>query len=44
MGAEEGDLFRLQLGSDYYERLQTKIENLQDNLLQVKDIAHLTSY
>ncbi|KAJ5926187.1 hypothetical protein N7516_007960 [Penicillium verrucosum] len=44
MGAGKGDLFRLPLGSDCYARFQTKIENLQDNLLQAKDIAHSTSY
>lgn len=44
MGAGKGDLFRLPLGSDCYARFQAKIENLQDNLLQAKDIAHSTSY
>ncbi|KAJ5491866.1 Short-chain dehydrogenase/reductase SDR [Penicillium expansum] len=44
MGAGKGDLFRLPLGSDCYKRFQTKIENLQGNLLQAKDIAHSTSY
>ncbi|CAG8372197.1 unnamed protein product [Penicillium salamii] len=44
MGAGKGDLFRLPLGSDCYNRFQNKINNLQDNLLQAKDIAHSTSY
>ncbi|KAJ6030917.1 Short-chain dehydrogenase/reductase SDR [Penicillium canescens] len=44
MGAGKGDLFRLPLGSDCYDRFQNKIKNLQDNLLQAKDIAHSTSY
>ncbi|CAG7939710.1 unnamed protein product [Penicillium salamii] len=44
MGAGKGDLFRLPLGSDCYNRFQSKIDSLQDNLLQAKDIAHSTSY
>lgn len=44
MGAGKGELFRLPLGSDCYNRFQKKINNLQDNLLQAKDIAHSTSY
>ncbi|CRL24555.1 Short-chain dehydrogenase/reductase SDR [Penicillium camemberti] len=44
MGAGKGDLFRLPLGSDCYARFQTKIDKMQDNLLQAKDIAHSTSY
>jgi hypothetical protein len=44
MGAGKGDLFRLPLGLDCYDRFQNKINNLQDNLLQAKDIAHSTNY
>ncbi|KAJ5295688.1 hypothetical protein N7508_010509 [Penicillium antarcticum] len=44
MGAGKGDLFRLPLGSDCYDRVQNKIKKLQDNLLEAKDIAHSTSY
>ncbi|KAJ5350040.1 Short-chain dehydrogenase/reductase SDR [Penicillium brevicompactum] len=44
MGAGKADLLRLPLGVDCYDRFQAKIEKLQENLLQVKDIAHSTSY
>lgn len=44
MGAGKKGLFRLPLGSDCYNRFQTKIESLQDNLIQAKDIAHSISY
>lgn len=44
MGAGKGNLLRLPLGPDCYQRFQTKIDTLQENLLQTKDIAHSTSY
>ncbi|KAK2760008.1 hypothetical protein FQN54_002744 [Arachnomyces sp. PD_36] len=44
MGVGKGDLLRLPLGPDCYKRFQTKIDNLQENLVQMKEIAHSTSY
>lgn len=44
MGAGKGALLRLPLGPDCYKRFQAKIDNMQENLLQVKDIAHSTAY
>ncbi|KAJ5183168.1 short-chain dehydrogenase/reductase SDR [Penicillium capsulatum] len=44
MGAGKGDLLRLPLGSDCYKRFQTKIDTMQENLLQTKEIAHSTSH
>lgn len=44
MGAGKGGLFRLPLGPDCYKRFQAKIDNLQENLLKTKEIAHSTSY
>ncbi|KAJ6006914.1 hypothetical protein N7451_004858 [Penicillium sp. IBT 35674x] len=44
MGAGKGRLLRLPLGPDCYKRLQAKIETMQENLAQVKEIAHSTSY
>lgn len=44
IGAGKTDLLRLPLGADCYGRFQTKIQNLQENLLQAKDIAHSTGY
>lgn len=41
---KEEDLFRLAFGSDCYNRFQNKINNLKDDLLQEKDIAHSTGY
>lgn len=44
MGAGKENLLRLPLGPDCYKRFQTKIDTLQENLLQTKDIAHSTAY
>ena len=44
MGTGKGDLFRLPLGPDCYKRFQTKVDTLQENLLQTKEIAHSTAY
>jgi short-subunit dehydrogenase len=44
MGSGKQDLLRLPLGPDCYKRFQTKIDNLQENLLATKDIAHSTAY
>ena len=44
MGAGKGDLLRLPLGPDCYKRFQAKIENMQENLAQAKEIAHSTSF
>lgn len=44
MGAEKEHLLRLPLGPDCYKRFQTKLDTLQENLVQVKDIAHSTAY
>jgi hypothetical protein len=44
MGAGKGNLLRLPLGPDCYKRFQTKIDTLQENLLQAEEIAHSTSY
>ena len=44
MAAGKGTLFRLPLGADCYKRFQTKINTLQQNLLQTKEIAHSTNY
>lgn len=44
MGAGKGNLLRLPLGPDCYKRFQAKLENMQENLVQVTEIAHSTSY
>jgi NAD(P)-dependent dehydrogenase (short-subunit alcohol dehydrogenase family) len=44
IGAGKGNLLRLPLGPDCYQRFQAKIENMQENLAQVKEIAHSTSH
>lgn len=44
MGAGKAHLFRLPLGPDCHKRFQTKVDTLQENLLQTKDIAHSTAY
>ena len=44
MGAGKQDLLRLPLGPGCYQRFQAKIDVLQENLLQTKEIAHSTSY
>lgn len=44
MGAGKGHLLRLPLGQDCHERFQTKIETLQETLLQTKEMAYSTSY
>ncbi|KAJ5917157.1 short-chain dehydrogenase/reductase SDR [Penicillium verhagenii] len=44
VSAGKGDFLRLPLGPDCYKRFQTKIQSMQENLLQLKDIAHSTSY
>jgi hypothetical protein len=44
MGVGKENLLRLPLGPDCYKRFQTKIDTLQENLLQTREIAHSTSY
>ncbi|KAH8703441.1 short-chain dehydrogenase/reductase SDR [Talaromyces proteolyticus] len=44
MGVGKENLLRLPLGPDCYKRFQTKIDTLQENLLQAKEIAHSTTY
>lgn len=44
MGVRKGSLLRLPLGLDCYKRLQSKIEALQESLLQTKEIAHSTNH
>ena len=44
LGAGKGNLLRVPLGPDCYQRFQTKCETLQENLAQMKEIAHSTSY
>ncbi|KAJ5591985.1 uncharacterized protein N7459_002354 [Penicillium hispanicum] len=44
LGAGKGKLLRVPLGPDCYRRFETKIESLQENLAQMKEIAHSTSY
>lgn len=44
MGAGKENLLRLMLGPDCHARFQKKIETLQENLDQMKEISHSTSY
>ncbi|KAJ5618949.1 short-chain dehydrogenase/reductase SDR [Penicillium lagena] len=44
MGVGKGSLLRLPLGPDCFTRFQSKIETLQETLLQTKEIAYSTSY
>lgn len=44
MGTDKQNLLRLPLGPDCYKRFETKIDTLQENLFQMKEIAHSTSY
>ncbi|KAJ5104457.1 short-chain dehydrogenase/reductase SDR [Penicillium alfredii] len=44
MGAGKENLFRLPLGPDCWKRFQTKVDTLQENLQQTKEIAHSTAY
>jgi len=44
MGVGKDNLLRLPLGPDCYQRFQTKCDSLRENLEQMKEIAHSTSY
>ena len=44
MGAGKESLLRLPLGPDCFKRFQTKVDTLQETLLQTKEIAYSTSY
>lgn len=44
LGAGKEDYLRLMLGPDCHARFQKKVDNLQENLDQVKEISHSTSY
>lgn len=44
MAAGKEGLLRVPLGKDCYERFRVKCESMQENLLQMKDIAHSTGY
>lgn len=44
MGAGKESLLRVPLGPDCYERFQAKCDSLQENLVQMKDIAYSTNY
>lgn len=43
LGAGTENLLRLPLGPDCYKRFQDKIDTMQENLTQVKEIAHSTA-
>ena len=42
-GIGKENLLRLPLGPDCYQRLQKKLDSVQENLTQTKDIAHSTN-
>ncbi|KUL86631.1 hypothetical protein ZTR_03064 [Talaromyces verruculosus] len=44
MAAGKEGFLRVPLGKDCYERFRVKCESMQENLLQMKDIAHSTGY
>ncbi|KAJ8101680.1 hypothetical protein POJ06DRAFT_193750 [Lipomyces tetrasporus] len=44
MGVGKGSLLRLPLVPDCYKRLQSKVDALQETLLQTKEIAHSTGF
>jgi hypothetical protein len=43
IGAGKESLLRLPLGPDCYQRFQTKLNTVQENLVQAKDIAFSTN-
>ncbi|GLI78308.1 hypothetical protein PoHVEF18_006619 [Penicillium ochrochloron] len=43
IGAGKENLLRLPLGPDCYQRFQAKLDAVQENLAQAKDIAHSTN-
>jgi hypothetical protein len=43
MGIGKENLLRLPLGPDCYDRFQAKCDSLQENLLQMKEIAYSTN-
>ena len=44
IGAGKENLLRLPLGPDCYQRFQAKLDAVQDNLAQAKEIAHSTNF
>ena len=44
MAAGKEGFLRVPLGQDCYERFRVKCESMQENLLQMKEIAHSTSF